>query len=133
MYTATILKKEFIDGKVFVSVSYPNGTDTLVETISATDLEVLKSNIRARVDSLNKANALSDTLTTGSIDLTPPADTITPAETEKQAWFNQYSKWVKIKTTLIDTGILTGNETQLVNLKSQVQNGFKASYINDII
>ena len=133
MYTATLTDKKIVDGKIVATVSYTNGADTLVETISFVDVETFKRAVKSKVDALNTTATAVNNLSLGTIDTTPTQPTLTQAQIDEQAWMNQYAKWVRIKTTLIDTGILTGSETALVNLLNQVKTGFKASYVNDIL
>lgn len=133
MYTATLTDKKIVDGKIVATVSYTNGADTLVETISFIDVETFKRAVKSKVDALNTTATAVNNLSLGAIDTTPTPPTLTQAQIDEQTWMNQYTKWVRIKTTLIDTGILTGNETALVNLLNQVKTGFKAAYVNDIL
>lgn len=133
MYTAQLTDKKLVDGKIVATVSYTNGTDTLVETISFIDVETFKRAVKSKIDALNATATAVTNLSLGTIDTTPTQPTLTQAQIDEQAWMNQYAKWVRIKTTLIDTGILTGSETALVNLLNQVKTGFKASYVNDIL
>ena len=133
MYTATLTDKKIVDGKIVATVSYTNGADTLVETISFIDVETFKRAGKSKIDALNATATAVTNLSLGTIDTTPTQPTLTQAQIDEQAWMNQYAKWVRIKTTLIDTGILTGSETALVNLLNQVKTGFKASYVNDIL
>ena len=133
MYTAQLTEKKLVDGKIVATVSYSDGADTLVETISFVDVETFKRAVKAKVDTLNATSSTISTLPIGSIDTTPATPVLTQAEIDEKTWMSQYSKWVRIKTTLIDTGILTGNEAPLVSLLNQVKSGFKASYVNDIL
>ncbi len=126
MYTASLFKKELLSGKIVFTVVYTNGIDSFSEVYNFIAANGLKNFVTNRLVELN----LTDGSVVGPIDtsITSP----TQAELDRSDWLFKYRQWVKVKATLIDTGILTGNETQVVNLKSAVQSGFKASYLNDI-
>lgn len=113
-----------------VNVDFSNGTDTFSDTFKAQTQQELKQIIKNRVDTLNKIETLKPIIANGVVDI---SDTpLTQPQIDERDWFLLYNKWIVVKTKLIDTGILTGNETQIVSLKSQVQNGFKAAYLNNI-
>ena len=56
----------------------------------------------------------------------------TQAELDEKAWLEKYNRYVRIKETLIDTGIITGNETKVKNLLADVQAGLKPAYLDSI-
>lgn len=136
MYTATIEDKSFNAGVLQINVEFTDGVTSFIETVRPQDENGLKHWIRGRRDQLNFA-ATSDTkYAIGTVvDVATPVvtpTTPTVAELAQAEWLANYLKWVKIKSTLIDTGILTGNETKLVTLKAKVQSDFLPAYL-DII
>jgi len=133
MYTATIIRKDLVPQGTRVFVDFTDGTTTLSETCIPQNVDGLKYWIKSRLETLNSAPEIDtkypDGVTADVSDpvVTPPV--LTQEEIDRDTWFADYQKWVKIKNTLIDTGILTGNEAPLVTLKAKVTTGFKAGYI----
>lgn len=133
MYTAKINRKDYVDGVVRVFVDFTNGTDTYTESCIPQDENGFKYWVKSRLTAFNTAPVIETNYTDGStVDVSEPVvvpPTLTQAEIDRNEWFKDYEKWVKIKSTLIDTGILTGNEAPLVTLKGRVTTNFKAAYI----
>ena len=134
MYTAKIFDKSFIAGVLRVQVEFTNGVESLFESCVPQDEQGLKHWIKSRLAQLNFASDINSKLPNGTdIDVT---DSVvakvaqTPEELAQIKWVVQYLKWIKIKTTLIDTGILTGDEPKIVALKTKVQEGFVPSYLD---
>lgn len=134
MYTAKIFDKSFTSGVLRVQVEFTNGTESLFESCVPQDENGLKFWIKGRLEQLNFASNIDSKYTIGStVDVSTPVVTPivqTQAEIDQEKWFKQYNKWVKIKTTLIDTGILTGNEPKLVTLKGKVQSDYLPEYLD---
>ena len=137
MFTAKVISKEQVGGTIRFSVEFTDGTKTVMEQSVPQDEVGFKYWVKSRLDTFNSAPILDAKYVEGStVDVseavvTPPAPT--QAEIDRNTWLKNYAKWVKVKTTLIDTGILTGNETQLVTLKGKVQTDFKPAYLDFII
>jgi len=133
MYTATVIGKSLDGAAMKFTVEFTNGVTTVSESIIPDSENNFKSWVKARLDIFNKASSLGDIYTNGTIvDVSPVVvvqPTPTQAEIDKDLWFLDYIKWLKIKNTLIDTGILTGNEVQVLALKSKVQTNFKPAYL----
>lgn len=136
MYIAKIQGKSLNEGRLWVNVEFTDGVDSIVEGISPQDENALKGWVKQK---LNFLNYTKDTITSmadgATIDVTDPVikTSVIPADVvARNEWIANYNKWVKVKTTLIDTGILTGNETPLVNLKNKVKTNFLPDYINYI-
>lgn len=129
MYTAKIKSKTPENGLVLVEVEFTNGATTVTESIKPASYENLKDMVRSRLNALNSA---------AEIDARPIDEVIvtttiqTQAEIDRDAWLKDYRTWVKVKTQLIDTNILIGNETAVVALQTKVKNGFKAAYLDFI-
>lgn len=139
-WTATATAPVMAGADVSVTVTYTNGTNrgarTFTETINASSPALIKQTVINRLAQLHAATDALTTLQAGPVDttVTPPPDPPQPtqAELDRAAWLKNYYLWIKVKTTLIDTGILTGSETAIAALKTSVQTGFKAAYINYI-
>ena len=136
MYTAKLLKKTQDGGAKRFHVEFTDGTNTFIESVVPQDGSGFKFWVKSRLAVFNNSEALAGTLADNSVvDTSDPVvvpPTPTQAELDRQEWLINYQKWVKVKATLIDTGILTGNETQVTNLKTKVQDDFKASYLDSI-
>lgn len=130
-WTATITGKTFSNGKLTVNLELTNGTDVVNKAIeNVQSLANLKISVKQLTETLTALESFADTISTGSFDSTP--DTLTQAEIERNDWLKDYYKWIKIKKNLVDTGILTGSETQLTTLLSSLQTNFKPAYLNFI-
>ena len=136
MYTQKFNRKENTEQGVRYFFDFTNGTKTYTDACVPQDLNGLKFWIKGQLAKYNTEELLDTELVQGvAVDVsdtvvTPPV--LTQAEIARNAWLEKYSKWVRIKTTMIDTGVLTGNETQVQNFLSDVKAGFKPAYINFI-
>jgi hypothetical protein len=136
MYTAKIIQKiQDPSTRVWiVDVEFTNGTDTFVESIKPQDKAGFDHWLQSRLKSLNGLRDLieEDNLNVVISPVTTNEPVLTQAEIERNAWLEKYYKWVRIKTTMIDTGILTGQETQVQNFLADLKAGFKPAYIDVI-
>lgn len=136
MYTAKIFDKSFDAGVLRVQVEFTNGTESIFESCVPQDENGLKFWVKSRLAQLNFAGEVDSKFPTGAtVDVSTPVvvpPTPTAEEIARDAWLKNYYKWIKIKSTLIDTGILTGSETKLVQLKAKVTSDFLPAYL-DII
>lgn len=136
MYTATIKNKELINGVLKVTVEFSDGVTTVSETCIPQDFDGLKYWVKSRLATFNSAKEIDATYATDTeLDVTDPVvtpPTPTQAELDRAEWLKDYGRWVRVKTTLIDTGIFTGNEAPAVALKTKVSTNFKADYLNYI-
>ncbi len=137
MYTATVQSKTVeANGVIAVNVIFTDGTNNIPETVRPSDMDGFKYWVKSRLTALNAVPVLQTTLADGAtVDVSDPVvvpPTLTQAQIDLNTWLGDYAKWIKIKTTLIDTGILTGSEAPVVALKTKVQTNFKASYLNSI-
>jgi hypothetical protein len=130
MYTATIKNKTIADGLISVEVEFTDGTTTVAETVKPASFDNLKSWVSNRLSALDSAKEIDATHTIGETIVT--TNTPTQAELDREAWLKDYYRWIKVKTTLIDTQILIGNEAAVVALQTKVKNGFKAGYLDFI-
>lgn len=134
MFTATIKNKEFVNGVLKVTVDYSDGVTTVTESCIPQDFDGLKFWVKSRLATFNGGQEIDSTLSIN--DPIDPADSVvtppvpTQAEIDRDTWISDYRKWVKVKTTLIDTGIFTGNEAPAVALKNKVTTNFLADYLN---
>jgi len=130
MYTAKLINRVKENGVVRWIVEFSNGTDTFTDSFKVNKYVDLRKQVTNRLNDLN----FVDTFTLDApIDLLVDTPVVqTPEQIAEDKWLKQYYKWVKIKTTLIDTGILTGNETKIADLKAKVQSDYLPAYINNL-
>ena len=136
MYTAKVTNKEFVNGAIKVTVEFTNGTDTITESCIPQDYDGFKFWVKSRLATFNGAKDIDTTFSVNdTVDITEPTPeepVLTQEEIDRNNWLAKYRQWVKVKTTLIDTGVLTGSETPVQNLKTAVSTGFKAAYVEFI-
>lgn len=134
MYTAKIVNKDYVGGALQISVEFTDGVKTITEHCTPSDEGGFKHWVKSRLATFNYAKQADATVAVNDvIDVTDPAPVIpvqTAEETARDKWLKKYNKWVKIKTTLIDTGILTGDEANLVTLKGKVQSDYLPEYLD---
>lgn len=66
-------------------------------------------------------------------DLAPVAEPVlTQAEKDRAAWLYKHAKWVRIKTTLIDTGIIPATNPKAQAMIDDLKTTLKAEYIDFI-
>lgn len=132
MFTHKIISKEFENGVLVLGVEFTDGVKVITEIVKPQDEAGFKFWLKQRLASLNSLAVLETVTVNTSVDLTDPVIVETQAELDKKQWFKDYRKWVSIKSNLIDTGVLTGNETQVVALLNKVKADFKPAYLADI-
>lgn len=137
MFTAKINRKDYVNGVVRVFVDFTNGTDVYTESCIPQDENGLKFWVKSRLDAFNTGSVIETKYTDGAtidpVDPVVPPPTPTQAEIDRDQWLADYKKWLKVKTTLIDTGVLTGSEAPVIALKTKVQTNFKAAYLEYIV
>lgn len=136
MYKAKIQGKSYNEGRLWVNVEFTNGVDSIVEGISPQDENALKSWVKQKLNFLNYTKDAITSMVDGSdVDVLDPVVEVPAISNDvklRNTWIANYNKWVKVKTTLVDTGILTGSEVPLLTLKSKVKTDFLPDYINYI-
>lgn len=136
MWSPKVISVQKGAGRITVRVEYSDGTEKFEEEYSSTSrvsVEWLKSQVRARVQALTDSYAFAETLSIGqSVDITEPTPYIpTQADLDRDQFLKDYMRWQQVKKA-IDIGILTGNETKVVDLKNKVVNAFKLAYLDFI-
>lgn len=136
MYTATIKKKELINGTVTVTVLFSDGVNNVTESCIPQDLDGLKYWIKSRLATFNGASTIDTTFAVDDVvdvkepEVAPVVET--QAEIDRNQWLKDYKRWIKVKTTLVDTGIVTVAQPQVAALKTKVSTGLKAEYLDFI-
>jgi hypothetical protein len=140
MYTAKILRRtaDKQQKKLYVDIAYhldggvePEATESKEFGIEASMTDIAY-HAKRQIERLEKADTNLSTITVGDINLSLAVDIVpTTAETDKNEWFRNFSRLEQVQR-LIGLGILTGTETQVVNLRNKVKNDFKPAYIADM-
>lgn len=134
MYTAKINRKDYVNGVVRVFVDFTNGTDVYTEACIPQDEDGLKFWVKSRLAAFNVGEVVETNYTDGAdIDVSDPVvtpPTPTQAELDRDEWLKDYRKYTKVKTTLVDTGILTGNEAWFVTLRNKVTTNLLPAYLD---
>jgi len=135
MYTATLKEKAQNPSTHlwYVVVEFSNGTDTFVEKIYPQDKQGFEHWLKGKLDSLNNLTELIEEDNVGKV-IEPTVDTPPEPTAEEQAkidWFRDFGRLERVQR-LIDLGVLTGDETPVVNLRNAVRTNFKATYLADM-
>ncbi len=130
MYTAKLITRDMDQGRYKWTVEFTDGSKTWTEFFYDGKYEQVRNRVAYKLKELNEVDTFTEGQTIDPIVNTPVIQT--PEEIARDKWLQIYTKWVRIKTTLIDTGILTGNETKLTQLKAKVQSDFIPAYIDNI-
>lgn len=131
-WTANLVDKRQEANGIYLNVNFTDGVKSFGKEIlvNGWDLNSVKRTVQSEINSLNNNDTILSSLNEGAISAPDPDPTPTQAELDQQTWLQDYNRWVNVKTKLIDTGILTGNETQVVALKTKVQTNFKPAYLS---
>lgn len=112
-----------------VAVEFVENGNLLTQTFQFslnTSLEDIKRAVKSYLDELN---AVIPDLTGDLSTVTEPTPEVpTQAKLDRQAWEADFAKLEKVRR-LIDCGVLTGNETQIVTLRNKVKADFKPAYL----
>jgi hypothetical protein len=122
--TRRLIAKGDVDATVEVTAT--KGETTISKVFSRiTNEEQLKSETRRWIQDHENTKTLSET---GAVDITVTTPTKTQAEIERDEWFESLGR-LRFVQELITLGILTGNETPVVNLRNRVKDRFVVDYI----
>lgn len=133
MWTAKIIEKDLVNGVIKVTVLFTNGNDKVTETCIPQDKNGFLFWVKSRLATFNSSESINTEYSVNSIiDVTEPApEAPTATELAQQAWFSDYMKLQGVQK-LIDLGVLTGNETPVINLRNKVKTRFLPAYIDNL-
>lgn len=132
MFTHKIISKEFENGVLVLGVEFTDGVKVITEGVKPQDETGFKYWLKSRLASLNSLNDLEQVTVNTSVDLSDPVDTRSQVEIDRDNWLVKYRLWVRVKNTLIDTGIITAANPKATALLNEVKAGLKAEYIDFI-
>lgn len=119
MYTSKINRTEETPRglEIFVDM-YKDGVLSHTEKVVPQDRAGFDFWLKDRLKTLNEGQALKDALLPGADvePLEPVVETpvLTQAEIDRNTWLTKYRQWVRIKQTIVDTGIVPSTNPQLV-------------------
>jgi acyl carrier protein phosphodiesterase len=136
MYTAKITQKiQDPSTRVWiVDVEFSNGEDTFIESIRPQDRAGFDHWLNSRLQSLN---SLKDFVAEDNVNkviekVEPTVVELTQKEIDRNTWLEKYRKWVRIKQTVVDTGIVPATNPKIVAMLEDLKATLKAEYIDFI-
>lgn len=136
MFTAKINRKEPRGAAIEIFVDFTNGTDTYTESCIPQNADGFKYWVKSRLETFNSGLALDVELQPqAEVDVsdtvvTPPV--LTQAEIDRNTWLAKYQKWVRIKQTLVDTGIITAANPKAAAMLNELKSTLQAEYLDYI-
>ena len=134
MFTHRIISKAFENGVLVLGVEFTDGVKVITEIVKPQDEAGFKYWLNSRLTSLNSLVELEKVNINDTVDLSDsvPEDTRTQAEKDRDIWITKYLKWVKIKATIIDTGIVPITNTKVADMLTDLKTTLKPEYIDYI-
>lgn len=136
MYTAKINRKEDRGGVLEIFVDFTDGVKTYTDSCKPQDADGFKYWVKSRLATYNSSVALDAELNPDDeVDVTDPVVTppvLTQDEIDRNTWLEKYSKWVRIKTTVVDTGIVPATQPKLQAMLDDLKATLKPEYIDYI-
>ena len=134
MYTSKIVKKEVLaNGNLQLEVEFSNGTKTITETCIPQNRQGFEHWVTSRLASLNSCEELVAENNVGvPLDFTPQPPTKTADEIARELWFQKYFQWIRIKTGLVDTGIVPLTNPRVQAILNDLKTTLKVEYIDFI-
>lgn len=133
-WTPTITNKQLNNGQVTITVQFNSSTTGAIATqqFQSGDIETLKLQIATAGNYFEKNENFANSLPTGSINITPATILLSQTQIDENSWMALYKQLVKVKQTLIDTGVINISNPTYTVLLASVQAGLKAAYFNTI-
>jgi hypothetical protein len=136
MFTAKINRKEPRGAAIEIFVDFTNGTDVYTESCVPQNVEGFKYWVKSRLETFNSSEILDTELQAqDTINLTDPVvepPVLTQAEIDRNAWLAKYAQWVRVKQTVVDTGIVPLSNAKIQALLTDLQMTIRPEYIDYI-
>lgn len=136
MFTAKINRKEESNGIIKVFVDFTDGVQNFTESCIPQNRSGLDFWVKSRLETYNSSQQIKSELVDGAeIDVSDPVivpPVLTQAEIDRSTWLEKYYKWVRIKTTVVDTGIVPISNTKIASMLQNLKDTLKAEYIDYI-
>lgn len=131
MFTAKIISKVKENGILAITVEFSDGVETYTEVVKPQDENGFLFWVQSRLTSLNTSKTLETADNVGKvIEVNPAPKPPTAAEIARDTWLAKYRLWVRIKTSLIDTGIITAANPKAAALLADVKSTILPEYID---
>ena len=136
MFTAKIKEKNTDAGVIKIYVDFTDGTKTITEWCIPQNEDGFKHWVKSRLEAFNSSISLEEKLAVdATVDVTekevaPPV--LTQAEIDRNTWLTKYAQWVRIKTTVVDTGIVPISNAKVTAMLADLKTTLKAEYIDYI-
>lgn len=132
MYTAKVIEKSD-NGTLVIGVEFTNGIDTRIENVTPQDKKSFERWVKSRLDALNSLVTLEKEVKVDDmIDPFVVEPEPTQAEKELKVWLRKVNRLGNIKVNLIDTGVFTGVEKPIQNLRDDIKATFKPAYVDEL-
>lgn len=99
--------------------------------VSGSSLADLKDDASRQIAGLNASSAPKIVLDSVPLNANIPVTYTPPAATPFEVWLKAVQKWQSVKTLLVDTGVKTGAEAEIIALKTAAINGYNPVYLDN--
>lgn len=139
MYTYKIVSKEELPNGVIKIVCdfFKDGVKIANDFCLPGDATGFEYWLKSKFKALETAVAIKTDVPVDT-ELPAPAETVvtppvlTKEETDRNTWLEKYYRWVRIKTTVIDTDIIPISNTKAQALLADLKTTLKAEYLDFI-
>jgi hypothetical protein len=134
MYTAKVISKEYVGAALRLTVEFTNGVKTVSETCIPQNEEGLNSWIKSRLETFNSGSEIDTKLKVNdAVDGVPDVivpDPLPQEVIDRNTWFEKVNRLSRIKTHLIDNGVIVGAEKEYIDLVNDVKATYLPEYLN---
>lgn len=132
MWKATIKNKQINSAGTFlITVNYSDGERSFDEvhgTRDEIDTTWVENTIKRKLESLENISSMDNSVVMGEFTPTQTIET-KEAPTAKEIFLNKVQK-LRMFKTLIELGVLNENNTDFIELQTELKNKFDSSLIN---
>jgi hypothetical protein len=131
MWTAKIQGKNYVNGAIEVHVDFTDGVKVVTESCIPQDKAGFEFWVKSRLDTFNGGEVIDTEYAVDEpvvIPTPPTPPEPTAEELASREWHKNFLILQDLKK-LVDVGVFTGNETQIVNLRNKVRNDFLPVYL----
>lgn len=127
MWTATLTKKEEVNGILSLEVTFSNGTKSITESVRSSSEYDIRQWVKHRKAEFEKAEALESSLTEGvEIEELPDEMVTPPTPTAKDVFWQNVVKFERLNR-LVELGVVP--DTALATPLNKLQTDFRANFI----
>ena len=133
MFTAKLVDKQPEGAAIKFFVEFTDGETTVVETVIPQDEDGFNYWLKSRLDTFNKSKELAAKLEVDAavefVEKAAPAESLTDDEKAKRDWFDKVNRLHRIKSYLVDMGITTMEDPEVVALVKDINDTKKPEYM----